>query len=93
VKDKVASTVLAAVLIVGELALAHHALDLSNHTIGESCELCLQSVGLDQALEHNRYALEIRPVHGLAGHRQVPVNRQSSTATFLARAPPEFLST
>ena len=88
VKDKFTSTFLAVVLILGQLAFVHHALDQSSHTDDEPCKLCLLSAGLDQALEQKHQSIEDKPIRGLAGNWQDFLNLQSVTTAFLARAPP-----
>lgn len=87
-KDKITSTLLAVVLILGQLAFVHHTLDLSSHTDDEPCKLCLLSAGLDQALEQKHQSIEHKPIRGLAGNWQDLLNLQTVTTAFLARAPP-----
>lgn len=87
-KDKITSTLLAVVLVLGQLAFVHHALDLSSHTDHEPCKLCLLSAGLDQALEQKHQSIVHMPIHGLAGNWQDLLNLQTVTTAFLARAPP-----
>ena len=86
--DKFTSTFLAIVLILGQLAFVHHALDQSSHTDDEPCKLCLLSAGLDQALEQKNQSIKHKPIRGLAGNWQDLLNLQTVTTTFLARAPP-----
>ena len=87
-KVKFISTFLAVVLILGQLAFVHHALDLSSHTDDEPCKLCLLSAGLDQALEQKHPSVKHKPNRGLAGNWQGLLNLQTVTTAFLARAPP-----
>ena len=87
-KDKFTSTFLAVVLILGQLAFVHHALDQSSHTDDEPCKLCLLSAGLDQGLEQKNQSIEPKPIRGLAGNWQDLLNLQTVTTAFLARAPP-----
>ena len=87
-KDKFTSTFLAVVLILGQLAFVHHALDLSSHTDDESCKLCLLSAGLDQALAQNHQSIEIKQIRGLASNWQAFQFLPSITTAFMARAPP-----
>jgi len=87
-KDKFTSTLLAIVLILGQLAFVHHALDQSSHADGEPCALCLLSAGLDQALAQKHQSIEHKPIRGLAGNWQDLLNLQTVTTAFLARAPP-----
>ena len=92
-KDKFTSTLLAVVLILGQLAFAHHALDLSSHADGEYCDLCLLSASLDQALAQKHYPAANETTRGLSGNWQDLLTLQAVTPVFLARAPPaEFLS-
>lgn len=87
-KDKFTSTFLAVVLILGQLAFVHHVFDLNNHTDDEPCKLCLQSAGLDQALEQKYQSIEHKPIRGFAGNWQNLLILQTATTVFLARAPP-----
>jgi hypothetical protein len=88
VKDKFTSTFLAVVLILGQLAFVHHALDQNSHTDDEPCKLCLLSAGLDQALAQNHQSIEIKQIRGLASNWQAFQFLPSITTAFLARAPP-----
>ena len=88
VKDKFTSTFLAVVLILGQLAFMHHALDQSSHTDDKPCKLCLLSAGLDQALEQKHQSIEHKQIRSLAGNWQDLLNLQTVTTAFLARAPP-----
>lgn len=88
VKDKLTSTVLAAVLILSQLVFLHHTLDLSSHADGEACELCLLSTGLDQGLEERNQTLEIQSLRGFTVSWQNLIHLQPVTVAFLARAPP-----
>jgi len=87
-KDKLTSTLLAVVLILGQLAFAHHALDLSSHEDGEYCELCLLSASLDQALAQKHQPAANELSHGLTGNWKDLLTLQTVTPAFLARAPP-----
>ena len=87
-KDKFTSTLLAVVLILGQLAFAQHALDLSSHADGEYCELCLLSASLDQVLAQKHHPAANEPTRGLSGNWQDLVTLQTVTPVFLARAPP-----
>ena len=87
-KDKFTSTFLAVVLILGQLAFVHHALDQSSHTDDEPCKLCLLSAGLDQMLEQKHPSIEHNPIRVLPGNWQDLLNLQTITTAFLARAPP-----
>ena len=88
VKDRFTSTLLAVVLILGQLAFVHHTLDLSSHVDGEPCKLCLLSAGLDQALAQKHQSIEIKQIRGLASNWQDFQILPSITTAFLARAPP-----
>jgi hypothetical protein len=88
VKDRFTSTLLAVVLILGQLAFVHHALDQSSHTDDEPCKLCLLSAGLDEALEHKNQYIGHKPIRSLAGNWQDLLNLLTVTTAFLARAPP-----
>ena len=87
-QDKFISTLLVAGLILAQLVLAQHALDLASHAEDEPCELCMLSAGLDQALEPERAFVEPQPLHSLAGTWQECTDLPPVTPTFLARAPP-----
>ena len=88
VYNRFTSTLLAAVLILGQLAFVQHALDLQSHADDEPCELCLISAGLDQALGPERASVEPQPLHSLACTLQEGTDLRSVTPAFLARAPP-----
>ena len=87
-KDRFNSTLLAVVLILGQLAFVHHALDMDSHADGKPCKLCLLSAGLDQALAQKHQPIEIKPIRGLTSNWQDLLNLQPVTTAFLARAPP-----
>lgn len=87
-KNKFISTLLVTGLILAQLVLAQHALDLVSHVDDEPCELCLLSAGLDQALGQEHPSAELQPVCGLAGRWQRILNLPPLTTAFLARAPP-----
>ena len=87
------STLLVIGLILAQLVLAQHALDLASHAEDEPCELCMLSAGLDQALEPERAFVEPQPLHSLAGTWQECTDLAPVTPTHLARAPPfDFLT-
>lgn len=88
VQDKVISTLLVTGLILAQLVLAQHALDLVSHADDEPCEVCLLSAGLDQALGLERASVEPQPPPGLDGRWQHISNLPPLTTAFLARAPP-----
>jgi len=88
VQDKFTSSLLVIGLILAQLVLAQHALDLASHAEDEPCELCMLSAGLDQALEPERAFVEPQPLQSLAGTCQVCTDLPPVTPTFLARAPP-----
>jgi hypothetical protein len=85
------STLLVFGLILAQLVLAQHALDLGSHVDDEPCELCLVSTGLDQALGQEHPSVELQPVRGLASRKQHILNLPPLTTAFLARAPPSSL--
>lgn len=91
VNSKSISTLLAAILILGQLGLVQHALDLSSHASDEHCELCLLSTSLDHGLALTHHPINIRQIHHRAGNQQDLLNTQSVATAFLARAPPELL--
>ena len=88
VQDKIISTLLVTGLILAQLVLAQHALDLASHVDEEPCELCLLSAGIDQVLGPERVSVEPQPLHVLAGRWQHIPNLPPLTTAFLARAPP-----
>ncbi len=87
-KDRLTSTFLAVVLILGQLAYVHHSSDLGGHADGEPCIYCLLSGSLDHGLIQNHLPAEIQPIHGLVNNWQGLPIVFSVTNTFLARAPP-----
>ena len=87
-QNKFISTLLVVGLILAQLVLAQHALDLDSHADDGSCELCMLSAGLDQALGPERAFIEPQPLHSLAGTWQERTDLPSVTPIFLARAPP-----
>jgi hypothetical protein len=88
VQNKFISTLLVIGLILAQLVLAQHALDLASHADDEPCELCMLSAGLDQAPGPERAFIEPQPLHSLAGTWQDCTDLPPVTPTFLARAPP-----
>jgi hypothetical protein len=88
VQDKFISTLLVIGLILAQLVIGQHALDLASHADDEPCELCMLSAGLDQALGPERAFVEPQPPHSLASTWQVCTDLAPVTPTFLARAPP-----
>ena len=78
-------------LILGQLSLIHHALDLDAHTHDEGCELCLLSAGFDQVAGQEYSPVSIQPVRGLSGNLPDHVLPPTVNTAFLARAPPAFL--
>lgn len=88
VQDKFISTLLVLGLILAQLVLTQHALDLVSHVDDESCELCLLSTGLDQSLEQGHPTVELQSLHGLVCRWQHLLNQPPLTTAFLARAPP-----
>ena len=75
-------------LILSQLVLALHALDLASHADEEQCETCMLSAGLDQVLGPERASVEPQPLHSLAGTWQERTDLPPVTPAFLARAPP-----
>jgi len=88
VQNKFISTLLVIGLILAQLVIEQHAVDLASHAEDEPCELCMLSAGLDQALEPERAFVEPQPLQSLAGTCQEHTDLPPLTPTFLARAPP-----
>jgi hypothetical protein len=88
VNNRITPILLAAALILGQLALLQHVLDLHSHAGDEPCELCLISTGLDLAPAHDSPPAGISQTHRLAGTWQEHTELPPVTPAFLARAPP-----
>ena len=88
VQNRFTSILLVIGLILAQLVLAQHALDLASHTDNEPCELCMLSAGLDQAPGPERAFFEPHPLHTLAVNCQERTDLPPVSPTFLARAPP-----
>jgi len=88
VKNRFTSTLLAAALILGQLAFQQHVLDLHSHAQDEPCKLCLFSTGLDLAPGHDSPSAGIPQTHSLAGTWRHLIDLPPVTPVFLARAPP-----
>ena len=86
--NRVTSILLAAGLILGQLAFLQHALDLHSHAGDEPCELCLISTGLDLAPGHDSPSAGVPLTHRLSGTWQERTDLPPVTPAFLARAPP-----
>ena len=82
------STLLVFALILAQLVLAQHELDLASHADEEPCELCMLSAGLDQAPGPEHASVEPQPLHSLAGTWQERTDVSPVSPAFLARAPP-----
>jgi hypothetical protein len=88
VQNKFISTLLVIGLILAQLVIEQHAVDLASHADDEPCELCMLSAGLGQALGPERAFVEPQPLLSLAGTWQEYTDLAPVTPTFLARAPP-----
>jgi hypothetical protein len=85
------SMVLSVGLIIGQLFLVQHALDLDSHANGELCEICMLFAGLDQALVHAHQPIGIQSIYQLTEGSLSSLHFQSHAIGFLARAPPQDL--
>jgi hypothetical protein len=88
VQNKFISTLLVIGLILAQLVIAQHALDLASHADDEPCELCMLSAGLGQALGPEQAFVEPQSQHSLAGTWQEYTDLAPVSPTHLARAPP-----
>ena len=78
-------------LIIGQLFLVLHALELDSHANGEPCEVCMLPASLDQALVHAHQPIGIQSICELTEGSQYSFRFQSPAISFLARAPPQDL--
>jgi hypothetical protein len=88
VNNRITPILLAAALILGQLALLQHVLDLHSHAGDEPCELCLISTGLDLVPGHDSPSAGIPLTHHLSCTWQERTDLPPVTPAFLARAPP-----
>ena len=81
---------LAALLVLGQLALAHHQVDLKKHTSGGHCEWCVAGNSLQAALGSSAWLPSADKLRHVYVTHAVNLIQLSFLAVYFGRAPPTF---